>query len=55
MNKKLMPEHFRYKLHCLDCNGGIEADGHNSMSCIDIYLSGHIEAFNHKRYTLEIS
>lgn len=49
-----MPESFRFKLDCKDCNAGLEGDGHFSMACIDAYLASHIEAFGHTRYNLEI-
>jgi len=54
VEKYQMPEHFRFKLKCKDCPGGLEADGHYSMSVMDAYLSGHIEAFGHTRYELVI-
>ena len=49
-----MPEHFRFSLHCEECSGGLEADGHYSMSCLDVYIQSHIETFGHRRYRLEI-
>ena len=49
-----MPEHFRFKLSCTVCGGSLDADGHNSMSCLDAYLSEHIAAFGHNQYTLAI-
>lgn len=49
-----MPEHFRCKLRCKDCEAGTDMDGHYSLSCIDAYVSGHIEAFGHTKYELEI-
>ena len=49
-----MPEHFRWNLKCKNCLGGMEADGHFSMSEVDAYLSAHIEAFGHTKYDLEI-
>ncbi len=49
-----MPENFRLKIECPECNIGIDADGHNSMSCIDAWLSGHIWALGHTHYNLKI-
>ena len=49
-----MPGHFRFKLTCTDCGASLAADGHNSMSCLDAYLSEHIAAFGHKEYDLVI-
>ena len=49
-----MPAHFRWRLMCKQCSGGMEADGHDSMSIMDTYLAGHIEAFGHLRYNFEI-
>ena len=49
-----MPSHFRWKLHCKSCDAGTDADGHDSLSCMNTYISGHIEAFGHTKYELEI-
>ena len=49
-----MPENFRWKIECPECNIGMDADGHNSMSCIDAWLSGHIGSFGHTHYDLNI-
>ena len=49
-----MPEHFRWSLRCLNCPAAMEADGHNSTSYMNTWLSGHIEAFGHTKYTLKI-
>ena len=49
-----MPENFRWKIECLECGTGADADGHDSMSCIDAWLSGHITAFGHAHYDLKI-
>lgn len=49
-----MPENFRWKIECIECITGIDADGHDSMSCIDAWLSGHITTFGHTHYNLKI-
>ena len=49
-----MPENFRWKIECLECDIGIDANGHDSISCIDAWLSGHIAAFGHTHYDIKI-
>ena len=49
-----MPENFRWKIECLECNSGVDADGHDSMSYMDAWLSGHIVTFGHTNYNLKI-
>lgn len=49
-----MPENFRWKIECPECNIATDADGHNSMSCMDAWLSGHIGALGHTYYNLKI-
>ena len=52
--QKGMPEHFRWKIDCKECEAGGEADGHYGMSAMDAWLSEHIKAFGHTKYDLEI-
>lgn len=54
MSKYRMPENFRVKLQCRECDYSIDMDGHNSMECIDASLSGHIGAHDHTEYELQI-
>lgn len=49
-----LPEHFRFRISCQDCSASLEADGHSTMSCLDAWLSGHMDAFGHNEYHLEI-
>ena len=53
-NEYKMPENFRWKIECLECGTGVDANGHDSMSYMDAWLSGHITAFGHTHYDLKI-
>jgi hypothetical protein len=51
----IMPEHFRFKLTCKECQGSLETDGHYSLSSsLDAYLSTHLFGLGHTKYELEI-
>lgn len=50
----MMPENFRFKLSCKDCSAEIDAPGHDSMSHLDAWLSGHLDEFGHENYDLKI-
>jgi len=54
MVKYKMPEDFRWELDCLMCPASISADGHDSMACMDVWLSAHLDEFGHNRFTLTI-
>lgn len=49
-----MPANFRWKLDCLVCPSSLSADGHDSMACMDAWLSAHLAGFGHCRYSLTI-
>ena len=53
-NEYKMPENFRWKIECTECEHGVDADGHDSMSYTDAWLSGHIATFGHTHYDLKI-
>ena len=53
-NEYKMPENFRWKIECKECGTGMDADGHNSMSCTDAWISGHMTTFGHTHYDLKI-
>lgn len=49
-----MPEDFRLKLQCEDCDYSVDMRGLDTMSVIDDSLAKHIESYNHTKYKLEI-
>lgn len=54
MSKYKMPKDFRWKLLCKDCEYSVDANGRDSIECMDESLARHIEASGHTKYELDI-